>query len=130
MSQTNPADQTAGEICAAIAAGELSSRDALEAHLERVEARNGPINAVVALDVEGARARADEADAAHARGEQWGVFHGLPMTIKDSYEVPGMPTTSGAPEFANHMAASNAVAVQRLVDAGAIVFGKTNLPLY
>ena len=130
MSQTNPADRTAGEICAAIAAGELSSRDALEAHLERVEARNGPINAVVALDVEGARARADEADAAHARGEQWGVLHGLPMTIKDSYEVPGMPTTSGAPEFANHMAASNAVAVQRLVDAGAIVFGKTNLPLY
>ena len=67
MSQTNPADQTAGEICAAIAAGELSSRDALEAHLERVEARNGPINAVVALDAEGARSRADEADAALQR---------------------------------------------------------------
>ena len=59
MSQTNPADRTAGEICAAIEAGELSSRDALEAHLERVEARNGPINAVVALDAEGARYRRD-----------------------------------------------------------------------
>ena len=130
MSETHPADQTAVELVAAIEAGQLSSREALEAHLERVEVRNGPINAVVALDAEGARARADEADAAQARGERRGVLHGLPMTIKDSYEVVGMPTTSGAPEHADHHASTNAVAVQRLMDAGAVVFGKTNLPLY
>jgi amidase len=84
----------------------------------------------VATNLEAARSRADAADVARAGGENWGPLHGLPMTIKDSYEVAGMPTTSGAPELADHRPATNATSVQRLLDAGAIVFGKTNLPLW
>ena len=110
--------------------GAFSSRELLEAHIDRVESMNGRINAVVATDLDAARQRADLADQARARGETWGPLHGLPMTIKDSYEVVGMPTTSGAPELARHRPTTNATAVQRLIDAGAIVFGKTNLPIW
>ena len=120
---------SATALCDALRSGALSSRDLLEHCLERVERLNPRINAVVATDVEGARVRARDADDALARGESRGPLHGLPMTIKDAFEVVGMPTTSGSPELARHMAARNATAVQRLVDAGAVVFGKTNLPL-
>jgi amidase len=125
-----PAQRSATDWLQDLARGELSSLELLDALLERVEQRNPAINAVVALDVERARERAHEADAARGRGESWGALHGLPMTIKDSIEVVGMPTTSGAPELADHRPQRNADAAQRLIDAGAIVFGKTNLPLY
>jgi amidase len=98
--------------------------------LARIERLNPAVNAVIALDAEGARARAREADAARARGERWGPLHGLPLTVKDALEVAGMPTTSGAPELAQHHPPRTAPSVARLVEAGAIVFGKTNLPLY
>ena len=128
---TPPADfATTTELLAAMADKAVSSREILEAQVERIEKRNPSINAVVALDLESARAQADEADALRARGETRGPLHGLPITIKDSFEVVGMPTTSGAPELAQHRPTENATAVQRLVDAGAIVFGKTNLPLW
>ncbi|MCH2173996.1 amidase [Myxococcota bacterium] len=130
MSREHPADLTASELCAALVAGRWSSREVLDAHLERVEARNASVNAVVALDASSARRRADEADAALASGERWGALHGLPMTIKDCFEVVGMPATAGAPELAQHRPERHAVAVQRLVDAGAVLFGKTNVPLY
>jgi amidase len=122
--------RTASDLTRALAGGELSSLELTDHLLERVERLNPRINAVVATAPEAARERAREADAARARGESWGPLHGLPMTIKDAIEVVGMPTTSGAPELANHVPACDADTVQRLVDAGAIVFGKTNLPLY
>ncbi|MGH0030709.1 MAG: amidase family protein, partial [Myxococcota bacterium] len=122
--------RTATDLTGALERGDLSSVELLDFLLARVESRNPALNAVVAQDADGARARAREADAARGRGERWGPLHGLPMTIKDSFEVVGMPCTSGAKELADHRPARNADPVQALVDAGAIVFGKTNLPLY
>ena len=133
MSRTaapDPSFASARALAAALRAGALSSAELLEHLLARVERLGPRVNAVIALDVEGARARAREADAARARGERWGPLHGLPMTVKDALEVTGMPTTSGAPELAQHRPERTAPAVQRLLDAGAIVYGKTNLPTY
>jgi amidase len=120
----------ATELCRLLAAGEVSSVELLDHFLARVDALNEPINAVVALDAERARTRAAEADAARARGERWGPLHGLPMTVKDAFETEGLVTTSGAPELRDHVPARDAVAVARLKAAGAVVFGKTNLPRY
>jgi amidase len=127
---SDPAYRTAKDLLAALGAREIGSRELLEAQVERVARLNPPLNAIVATNLEAARERADAADEALARGERWGPLHGLPMTIKDAFEVVGMPTTSGAPELAKHVPERNADSVQRLIDAGAIVFGKTNLPLY
>ena len=121
---------TAQQLATAIASGAVTAGAALDHHLDRVDRLNPRLNAVVARDDVGARARAAAADAAIARGERWGPLHGVPMTVKDSIEVAGMPTTAGAPELAEHVPAAHALSARRLVDAGAIVFGKTNLPLY
>jgi amidase len=85
---------------------------------------------VVTLDVERATAAATRADEAVASGEPLGPLHGLPMTVKDAFETEGLLTTSGAPELANHIPVRDADAVARLRAAGAVIFGKTNLPLY
>jgi len=122
--------QSASELIAQLQRGALSSVDLLDYYLGRLDRLNPALNAVIATDREAARSRAEAADAATARGERWGPLHGLPMTIKDTYEVPGMATTAGAPMFANHMATEYAEAVQALVNAGAIVYGKTNVPLF
>ncbi len=120
--------RSATALCADLAAGTLSSVELLDHFRQRVERLNGRINAVIATDFDGARQRARNCDEAVARGERLGPLHGLPITIKDSFQAVGMPTTSGAPELADFRPTENAVAVQRLVDAGAVVFGKTNLP--
>lgn len=113
-----------------IRAGEISSTDAVNLYLERIRTLNGPINAVVALDKDKALAQAREADEKRARGEILGPLHGVPLTLKDTWEVVGMPTTAGAPALAQHRPAKNADVAQRLLDAGAIIIGKTNVPLY
>ena len=118
------------QIASAIRRGAMSSSEVLERCVRRVDQFNPSLNAVVVMDLERARERARLADDASSRGEVWGPLHGLPMTIKDSFEVCGMPTTSGAPKLKNHQPTRNATAVQRLTDAGAIIFGKTNLPIY
>lgn len=118
----------ATELAAALAWREIGARELLERCLERVERLNPALNAVVLLDPGRARAAADAADAAAARGETKGPLHGLPVTIKDTLETAGMRTTAGARPYAAHVPERNAVAVQRLVDAGAIVYGKTNTP--
>jgi amidase len=115
-------------LVAALAAGEVSSRELLEAYLERVDRLDGAINAVVVRDDDRARRAADRADAARARGETLGPLHGLPMTVKESFSVAGLPTTCGAPELRGHVAAEHAEPVARLKRAGAVIFGKTNLP--
>ncbi len=127
---TEIAFRSAVELAAAIRAGTVGSRELLEHYLGRVERLNPRLNAIVTLDVERARARADAADAARARGESLGPLHGVPMTIKDSIETAGLRTTSGARELAEHVPAQDAVAVERLLRAGAVVFGKTNVPRY
>lgn len=121
---------TARDLAAAIARRDITSEQALDQLLDRVARLNPGINAVVSMDTEGARTRAREADHALDRGENWGPLHGVPMTIKDTYEVVGMPCTSGAPELAQYMPQSNADAVDRLQAAGAVIFGKTNCPIW
>ncbi|MCW8193809.1 amidase [Proteobacteria bacterium 005FR1] len=122
--------RSAREIVQMIQRGELTSEAALEAMLARIERLNPDLNAVIYLDADRARERAREADQATARGESWGPLHGLPMTIKETYEVTGMPTSAGATELRDHRPDHDAVAAQRLIDAGAIIIGKTNVPLY
>lgn len=121
---------SATELTAMLRGGKISSVELLRHYLDRVARLNPALNAIVAMNSEAAMARAVDADKALAAGQSWGPLHGLPMTIKDSFEVTGMPTTSGAPELRDHRSTENAVAVQRLLDAGAIIFGKTNVPLY
>jgi len=111
-----------------IKAGELSAVAALEFFLERIERLNPALNAVVALDAERALARAVEADRAAAAGEDWGPLHGVPMTIKDAWATQGLVTVGGIPEREQAVPETNAIVVQRLIDAGAIIFGKTNVP--
>jgi amidase len=109
---------------------EISSREAVDYFLARVETLDEPINSVVTIDAERARTEADAADAALARGEVRGPLHGVPMTVKDSFQTAGMRTTSGAPELASFIPTEDAWPVARLREAGAIIFGKTNLPIY
>ena len=117
-------------LAKALRAGELGSRELLEHYVARVERLNSRVNAIVTLDLERARRRADAADAARARGELWGPLHGLPMTIKDSFETAGLRSTCGVPELAEHVPARDATAVARIAAAGAVVFGKTNAPTW
>jgi amidase len=119
---------SACELAAGIREKQWSSRELLDLYLDRVDRLNGPINAVVTLDADRARAAADDADAALARGDEVGPLHGLPITIKDAIETEGIRSTGGAVELTDHVPAVDAPAVARLKDAGAIVFGKTNLP--
>ena len=121
---------TANQIIAAIAARTVSSREVLEHLVDRIDRLDGDLNTVVALDLDRARAAAESADAVTASGAPTGALHGLPMTVKDVWETEGLVTTSGAPELATHVPTSDALAVGRLRHAGAIIFGKTNTPLY
>lgn len=120
--------QSAAALARAIQRREIGARELLEHFIARVELHNPKINAVVARDFEAARARAAAADEALARGEIWGPLHGLPMTIKDAYEVKNLRTTGGSPEYKDHVPARSATAVERIERAGAVIFGKTNVP--
>ena len=116
-------------LATALRRREIGCRELLDHYVARVERLNPGLNAVVRLDLEAAQARADEADVALASGEHWGPLHGVPMTIKDSFETMGLTTTCGYPPLAHHVPAHDAVAVWRLAAAGAVFFGKTNVPL-
>ena len=120
----------AARLAAALGAGEVSSRELLELYLARIDAADPALNAVVTLDAERAQRLAGEADDAAAHGRTTGPLHGLPITIKDTIETEGIRTTAGAPWLAAHVPDRDATAVARLKAAGAIVFGKTNCPLY
>ena len=120
----------AARLAAALKAGDVSSRELLEFYLSRIEAADPGVNAVVTLDAERAQRLAGEADEALAQGVAVEPLHGLPITIKDTIETEGLRTTAGAPWLAEHVPARDATAVARLKAAGAIVFGKTNCPLY
>ena len=120
--------RSASELGRMLRAREISSAELTEHFISRIEEHNPKINAVVATDFDGARAAAKEADEALAKGEDKGPLHGLPFTIKDAYEVKGMVSTGGNPVWKDHVPTQSADAVQRLQEAGAIVFGKTNVP--
>ena len=120
---------SATELASKIKRREISAAELLDHFLGRVEKYNPRLNAIIWMDVEGARARAKAADEALARGEDWGPLHGLPMTIKESFNLAGSPTTWGRPELKDNIPDSNAVLVDRLLAAGANIFGKTNVPI-
>jgi amidase len=121
---------TTTQLTGAIRDRSVSSRELLDHLLDRIEQLNPRINAVVTLDADRARAAAGAADDATAKGRATGPLHGLPMTVKDAWETEGLVTTSGAPELKDHVPHADALAVARLKAAGAIIFGKTNTPLY
>ncbi len=107
----------------------ITSRELLEVYLARVDRLNPSINAVITEQRAYARQRADAADLALAQGDDWGPLHGLPMTVKESYNVAGLPTTFGLPAMKDNLAAADALSISKLTQAGAIVFGKTNVPV-
>lgn len=121
--------QSAVQMGRRMASGELSAEQILDAVLEQVRALNGTLNAIVTLNEAGAREQARSADEARARGESLGPLHGIPITIKDSFETAGLLTTSGFPGLKNHIPEQDATLVARLKAAGAVIVGKTNLPL-
>jgi amidase len=121
--------RTARQLASAIRKKKIGCLELLDLYLARVEAYNPALNAIVAMDVEGARKRARAADRAVKAGKKLGPLHGVPMTIKESFDVPGMSTTWGDPRFKDHRAERHSLLGQRMVDAGANIFGKTNVPL-
>jgi len=122
--------RSAGEWLGALRRGAVSSLELVDACIERIERYDPALNAVVAKDYERAREAARFADAARSNREALGPLHGLPMTIKDSLETAGLVTTSGSPSLRGYVPERDAVVVERLIAAGAIILGKTNLPLF
>lgn len=121
-------DQTASELVAALAARRVGALELTDAAIARIESRDKAINAVVVRDFDRARDAAKAADAALARGERAPLL-GLPMTVKESNDVAGLPSTWGFEPFKDFVAQRDAAVVTRLKDAGAIILGKTNVPV-
>ncbi len=116
------------ELADRIRAGEVSSREVMESHLARVAAVNPHLNAIVRLLTDEALAGADAADAAVAAGASLGVFHGVPLSVKENIDLAGTPTTQGLRILADAIADRDAPVVERMRAAGAIPFARTNLP--
>ncbi len=107
---------------------EVSAREVIAAHIARIEAVDGAVNAIVTRCFGQAAAKAAAADEALARGEPPGLLHGLPVAHKDLLETAGVRTTYGSPLFADYVPAADALVVRRMAAAGAISLGKTNVP--
>ena len=116
------------ELAAMIRDREVSSREVVQAHLDRIEAVNPHLNAIVRLLPDQALAAADAADRAVADGARLGPLHGVPFTVKENIDLAGTPTTQAVPALAEAVAAVDAPQVERLRAAGAIPIGRTNLP--
>jgi amidase len=128
MTDAEVRDLTLTDMARLIRERRLSAREALEAHLERIEQVDGLINAICTLDPEGAREAALRADERAAAGEPLPPLHGVPMTHKDSHDTAGMRTTLGSPIFAERVPAADTAIVARLKAAGVITTGKSNVP--
>ena len=121
------ASATAGQMAEALAARRVSAVELCDEAIAAIEAKDGPINAVVVRDFDRAREAAGAADAALARGERRPLL-GVPMTVKDSHNVAGLPTTWGLAPFKGWTPTTDSVGVTRLKGAGAVILGKTNIP--
>jgi amidase len=119
---------TAVELSAALAAKKVSAVELAEHAINRIERHDGKINAVCVRDFDRALIAARAADAALARGDARPLL-GIPMTVKESYRVAGLPTTWGIPEQKNFVPAEDALSIARVKDAGGVILGKTNVPL-
>ena len=120
---------SATDIAARIRARDLGCEEILSHYLDRVDRHNGALNALVVDVREQALEQARAADRAVAAGDDLGPLHGVPMTIKESYNLAGTPTTWGNPGWKDNIAGEDAESVKKLKQAGAVIFGKTNVPL-
>ena len=118
----------ATELAGMLRAREISARELLDAHLDRIDRLNPDLNAVVTLDAEGARTAADAADAALGAGDEVGPLHGLPVAHKDTHATGGMRTTWGSPLHVDTVPLRDELIVARYKAAGAVRVGKTNVP--
>jgi amidase len=121
-------ESTARDQVAAVRRKEISARELLDLHLDRIAERNPQLNAVVSLDEDRAREGAAAADEALARGDEVGPLHGLPFAFKDTHAVAGWRTTFGSPLFADFVPEQDELIVERVRRAGVTVIGKTNVP--
>ncbi len=121
--------QTAKQLAAAIRKKKIGCLELLDLYLKRVETFNPALNAIIATDIDGARKRAKAADKAVKAGKKLGPLHGVPMTIKESFNVEGYKTTWGVPALKDNTSKFTALLPQRMIDAGVTLFGKTNVPL-
>ncbi len=128
LNQTDLIGLSASEMARQIAAGNLTSAELVEAHIDRIEAVNPALNAVVVPLFDQARAAASGADSARSRGDVLGPLHGVPITIKECFHVAGTAATEGVDRFAAEIMTADNPLVRRLRRAGAIVLGKTNVP--
>ena len=128
MTGSEPAHRSAGELVGLLGEGAVSAVELAEDAITRIERYDPTINAVCVPDFERALEAARAADAARARGETRPLL-GVPMTVKESYNVAGLPTTWGVPDFEDFVPDTDALAVERVKAAGAVVLGKTNVPL-
>jgi len=126
---TQPHFRSARQLASDIRRKKIGCLEALDLFLARMDRYNPRLNAIVVTDVEGARRRARQADAALRKGKVWGPLHGVPMTIKESYDVAGLPSTWGLTEMKDNVPPRNALSVDRLLGAGVVLFGKTNVPV-
>jgi Asp-tRNA(Asn)/Glu-tRNA(Gln) amidotransferase A subunit family amidase len=122
----DPGDLGAAETVTAIRAGTLSAESCVQALLDRAE-RLKDLNAFITLDGAGALAAARAVDSARAAGQALPPLAGLPIVVKDNIDTAALPTTGGTPALRGHRPPRNAPSLQKLLDAGAIVLGKTNL---
>lgn len=124
-----PAFSSATDLARAIQRKQVSSLELTRHYIERIERFDDALNAVVVRDFERALEAAKRSDTAFARGHRSGPLHGVPMTVKETFDVAGLPTTWGVPEHSGAIARDDATVVERLKAAGAHVIGKTNVPL-
>ncbi|WP_339039568.1 amidase [Bradyrhizobium symbiodeficiens] len=117
-----------GALSGALHARKVSASELLEHTIARIEALDGPINAIIVRDFDRARDAPRAADAALGRGERLPLL-GIPLTLKEPFNVAGLPTTWGFPHFKDFQPADDALVVSRLRAAGAIIIGKTNIPI-
>src|SRR5260221_8089934 len=115
-------------MAALVRGGEVSPVELVEAHLAQIEKLNPELNAFVVVMAGEARRQAREAEAALRRGDGLGLLHGIPVTVKDSFDVAGHPTLRGSKLRLGHRATRAAASVSRLRAAGAIAIGQTNCP--
>jgi amidase len=121
--------RSATDLARLLRSGKTSASALLDQCLDQHSKHNGTLNAVVVTDIERAKRAARAADRRLRAGKPIGPFDGVPMTAKESFDMTGLPSTWGDPRFKDNIASSDAVAIARLTEAGAVIYGKTNVPL-
>jgi len=120
--------QPAHQLAEQIRNGDLSSSELLEQYWQRFQTVNPAINAIVTTDIDNARVQAAALDKMATQKHFKGPLHGLPVTVKDTFCTAQMRTTAGSSDLSDYIPYANATPVQRIFDAGAILFGKSNTP--